>query len=259
MTAGFVHLPRGWRAAAILILALVCALGAASAFATAPHTDQIPSPPATFAGSINDASGDVPAGETVEAYVGDTLCSNGGKTEKTGEGNARVTVYAVDVDSAQQTPGCGTEGATVTFKIGDRTAEQTGKWETGSLIHLDFTFGDVTPAPIPTFTPTPPKPTGTPVTIGTQTPQATIPPGSPGAGSPVPTLGGGVTGSSSPVAAATSDSGGGFPLWAIVAIVVGCLAALGGAVGYVLAHRAREGADADDVDELDDDNFPPSE
>jgi hypothetical protein len=246
MTAGFLFRRRGGRPAAILA-AMMLALGAAPAFAAiSPLTQGPPSPPATFFGSINDAAGPVAAGVKVEAYVGDKLCSNGGKTEKTGNGKARVTVYAVDVDSDSQTPGCGKEGSAVTIKIGDRTAKQTGKWTTGP-VHLDITFGDVTPLPIPTFTPTPPRPTGTPVTIGTQTPQATIPAGSPGAGSPVPTPGGGVTGAaSSPVAAQANDNGGGFPVWGIVLIVVGALAAVGGGAGYVIARNRRAGGDIDD-------------
>jgi hypothetical protein len=104
--------------------------------------------------------------------------------------------------------------------------------------------------PIPTFTPTPPKPTGTPVTIGTQTPAATIPPGSPGAGSPVPTLGGGVTGAdSSPVAAQTKNDDGGFPIWGIVVIVVAVLAALGAGAGYVVARNRHDGDAGTDDDE----------
>lgn len=247
MTVGFLTFGRQWRLAVFFAALAVSVAGSSMALA-APA--QLPSPPSTIFGSINDADGPVAAGVEVQAYIGDKLCSTGGITEKTGDGDAQITAYAVDVDSDGQTPGCGTDGAAVTIKIGDKTAEQTAKWEAGP-VRLDITFGDVTPVPIPTFTPTPPRPTGTPVTIGTQTPQATIPAGSPGAGSPVATLGGGVTGATTTAAAATSDSSGGFPLWGIVIIVVAALAVIGGVVGFVMARNRHDEGGVDD-----DDNTP---
>ena len=46
---------------------------------------------------------------TVEAYIGDKVCGSG-TTEFVGDGDSRVTVYAIDVVSKEQTAGCGGDG-----------------------------------------------------------------------------------------------------------------------------------------------------
>lgn len=231
MTAGMV---RRWRVAAILGSALV-ALVALAGTSAARTAQNLPGPPSTFFGSINDAAGPVKAGLPVEGLINGKVCSSkGGKTEYTGSGKSQVTVYAVDVESDSQTPGCGKTGDVVTIKIGDRTAQQTGKWDAGP-VQLNITFGDVTPVPIPTFTPTS---TGTPaptVSIGTQTPR----PGT--LSSAVP---GGVT--TNTAAKAAGDSSGGFPIWGIVLIVVAALAVAGGGAGMFIARNHRAGGDGDD-------------
>jgi hypothetical protein len=231
---------------ALLVPALLAVAGLATASA------QVFGPPATVFGSIADSDAPIEAGLPVEAYIGDRLCGEG-LTEHTGEGSARVTVYWADVVSEGQTPGCGSDGVEVRIKIGERFAPQTTTWAAGP-VHLDVTFGNATPAPIPTFTPTPKREESAPAagetpqpgsentdetaTQGNATPAGTIPVGSPGAGSPVPTLRGGlasdVSGSSG-----GGDGGGGFPIWAAVVIVLGGIAAVGGGVGYAMSRGNR--------------------
>lgn len=207
-------------------------------------------PPSTVFGSISDAAGPVDAGVTVEAYIDGKLCGTKGRTEFTGDGAARVTVYVVDVVSESQTPGCGKDGKEVKIKVGDRTANQVAKWAPGP-VQLDLTFGNATPVAIPTFTPAPtrtPDPAGT--AVPGQTPGqnqqgqqvATIPPGSPGAGSPVPTSPrGGITSATPGQAPATGgDSGGGVPVWAIALLVLGGIGAVGGGVGYYMARGNKD-------------------
>lgn len=211
-------------------------------------------PPMTLFGSITDSGGTVEANLAVETYVGDVLCGRG-KTEFVGEGNARVTVYAADVVAREQTAGCGTTGADVRVKVGDRFATQTIKWEQGPQ-RLDITFGNATPAAIPTFTPAPtrtptPAPTrgaGTPVpgasstaapagSAASGTPAATAAPGDP---THTPALG--RTAVSTQGGASLNDDsggGGGFPIWAGVVIVLGVLAAAGGGLG-IFASRRRQ-------------------
>ncbi len=206
-------------------------------------------PPSTVFGSISDSAGPVQAGVSVEAYIDDKLCGTKGRTEFTGEGAARVTVYVVDVVSESQTPGCGKDGKLIKIKVGDRTAEQSAKWAPGP-VQLDLTFGDATPVAIPTFTPAPtrtPDPLGTPFPGQTVVPGqgqvATIPPGSPGAGSPVPTTPkGGITSATPGQAPATGgdDSGGGVPVWAIALLVLGGIGAVGGGVGYYMARGNKD-------------------
>ncbi len=211
-------------------------------------------PPSTVFGSISDSAGPVEAGVTVEAYIDDKLCGTKGRTEFTGDGSARVTVYVVDVVSESQTPGCGKEGKEVKIKVGDRVAAQAAKWAPGP-VQLDLTFGNATPVAIPTFTPAPtrtPDPLGTPFPGQTAVPGqsavpgqvATIPAGSPGAGSPVPTTPrGGITSATPGQAPATGggDSGGGVPVWAIALLVLGGIGAVGGGVGYYMARGNKDG------------------
>jgi hypothetical protein len=220
---------------------------------------QIPSPPSTVFGSVTDQAGPVAENLPVQGYIGDKLCGTRGFTQFTGEGSARVTVYFVDVLSAEQTAGCGIDGADIRIKVGDRFATQTTKWKRGP-VQLDITFGDVTPAPIPTFTPAPtntprPSPSQTPAngTPGTGAASVgTIPVGSPGAGSPVASLKGGVTNSTAGTRqSASSDSSGGFPLWAGALLVLVGIAAVGGGVGYAMSRSRRERADSAELDSLD--------
>ena len=237
----------------------LAAIAAVSTFAVQAASAQF-SPPSTVFGSVSDSAGAVPENLPVEAYIGEKLCGTKGKTQFTGDGAARVTVYFVDVFHESQTPGCGKEGADVRIKIGDRFASQTAKWKAGP-VQLDLTFGGAAPAAIPTFTPAPPTPTltprpgstnaaDTPVPAGGGQAVGTIPAGSPGAGSPVPTLKGGVT-SSTPSAQQANASNGGFPIWGIVLLVLAGVGALGGGVGYAMSRNRAEGAD--------DDLLPPAE
>lgn len=217
----------------------------------APASAQF-SPPSTVYGSISDASGRVEKGLPVEAYIGDKLCGTKGFTDYTGDGDARITYYVVDVVHESQTEGCGRAGANqqVRIKIGDRFVDKTATWEPGA-VRLDVTFGGATPVPIPTFTP---EPTRTPAPAGTvqpgQTPAQveTIPAGSPGAGSPVPTregsTGGVITSATpgAPGAGGGKDDGGGVPVWAIAMLVLGGLGVIGGGAGYVMARNNRANA-----------------
>jgi len=236
-----------WRLAAALLAA---SLAGSVLFSTANAQFD---PPSTVFGSVADSAGAVPAGLTVEAYIGDTLCGTKGRTEFTGDGAARVTVYVVDVVSESQIAGCGVTGRDIRVKIGDRFAAQTAKWVPGP-VQLDVTFGSATPAVIPTFTPVPtrtPVPASTPQPGQTITPAPagtveTIPAGSPGAGSPVSSPSGGIT-SATPGAQNASSSGGGFPVWGVVVLILGGIVAVGGGVGYAMSRGSRNAADDDDL------------
>lgn len=225
------------------------AIGLGSTVAVA----QIPSPPSTVFGSVTDQAGVVPENLPVQGYIGDKLCGTRGFTQFTGEGSARVTVYFVDVLSEEQTPGCGKEGAEIRVKIGDRFATQTTKWKRGP-VQLDITFGNVTPAAIPTFTPAPtntPRPNASQAAASTETPGAaaqsvgTIPAGSPGAGK---SLEGGVTNSGTTKQSSSSSSsdggGGGFPIWGGALLVLLAVAAVGGGVGYAMSRGRRDRNDS---------------
>ncbi len=214
-------------------------------------------PPMTIFGSVTDSAGPVAEGIDIEAFIGDKACGRG-KTQFTGEGSGRVTVYYADVVSREQTGGCGAVGVEVRIKVGDRFAQQTTKWRQGPA-QLDLTFGSATPAAIPTFTPTPtrtPAPGETAIP-GTPTPRGTTPanqtpggtatgtsesvtgtPGASATATATPTLRGGVS-SSQPGGGGDGGDAGGFPVWAAVVAVLGGLALIGGGVGYLMARGRR--------------------
>ena len=244
------RVPALWRWAIAFGTVVLAATGGATALA-----QQIPSPPSTIFGSVTDDAGVVPEHLPVQAYVGETLCGTRGETQFTGDGDARVTVYYVDALSAEQTPGCGKPDVEVRIKIGDRFAKQTAKWQAGP-VHVDVTFGNATPAAIPTFTPVP-KPSGV-ANSQTQTSQngtpsasrtgqvGTVAAGSPGAGSPFPTSQGGITSSTGPTSSG-GGGGGGFPLWGVALAVVAGIALLGGSVGYAMSRSNKDDEPGDSL------------
>ncbi len=223
-------------------------------------------PPMTLIGSVRDSAGIVPEGLSVDAFVGNTLCGSS-KTFFVGEGDGRATIYRVNVASREDKQGCGSNGADVRVRIGERFATGSVKWEIG-YTPFDVAFGTATPAPIPTSTPvsraaspgaagtsvvnTPTPsltaaggdttpPVGTPaVAPGTQTPAST----STSLSSATPTLRGGVTTGNT-----TGGSGGsgddGFPVWAAVVAALGGIALVGGGVGFMMARSRKDEEDAE--------------
>jgi hypothetical protein len=221
--------------------------------AVLPARAQVFGPPMTVFGSVTDSAGAVPEGLPVQAFVGDRVCGKG-RTQFTGDGESRVTVYFADVVSREQTSGCGSDGAVVRIQVGDRFAMQTGHWKMGP-VQLDLTFGDATPAAIPTFTPaartTRPPATPDPASsepAGSATPTANSPvpaeTGVPATPSATPTLRGGLLTSASTGrgsgGSGGDDGGGGFPVWAAVVLVLGALATVGGGVGFAMARTRRD-------------------
>ena len=119
-----------------------------------------PAPPATFVGTVSVDGQTVADGTPVLALVNDNLCGKSSR-EPGQEGtwtldkdvadlglHAGDSIYIVDVASDSQTPGCGTEGAIVTFQVAGRSTHQQGLWKAGLNI-LNLTVGQ---APAPTAT-----------------------------------------------------------------------------------------------------------
>ena len=104
-----------------------------------------PKPPATFYGTVPAG---VVAGQGVVAIVANgaqsTVCGVGIVQPDTDHGNALS--YAVDVVAADQTPGCGTVGATVRFYFtpapgsatGGSLAVDTGSWPGAGPVKKDI-------------------------------------------------------------------------------------------------------------------------
>ena len=90
-------------------------------------------PPSRFYGAVTVNGRPPEAGTTVQARVGSTICGTGTVTA----GGS----YAVDVASAATRPGCGTEGAIVTFLVGGVPASGTGRFQGGAFVLVDLTAG----------------------------------------------------------------------------------------------------------------------
>ena len=111
------RMAKGWMragfAAALFALLLAPALaGAGSALAQDPL-------PASYYGGVG---GDLAAGDTVTAMIGDASC---GSDEAEADGGWAIYVNAGDCGGAAE------EGATVNFMIGDAMAEQSVEWTAG--------------------------------------------------------------------------------------------------------------------------------
>jgi len=101
-------------------------------------------PPATFFGTVTVDGRSVSDGTEVVALIDSKVCSQEEQepdrkgTWTATEANPEYSIesgdslYVVDVVSDSQVPGCGTNGAIVTFLISERPAYQRGLWKAGS-------------------------------------------------------------------------------------------------------------------------------
>src|SRR5581483_5159309 len=87
--------------------ALALLLGSASQAATAVSV---------FRGAVFIESTGAPVGTQVEALVGANLCAQS-KTVPSPVDTGFGSIYSLVVPSANEKPGCGTEGAKVTFRV----------------------------------------------------------------------------------------------------------------------------------------------
>ena len=136
----------GLGAVALAVVAALVVL-----FPAAQTTSAQPLPPNRFFGKAT-ASGQPAAGAAIAALVGGTNC---GSATADGSGN-----YRLDVLSSGERPGCGTDGATVTFTVAGQRASQTGTWKQGEFTPLDLS-GAAATATAPPATATAPPATAT--------------------------------------------------------------------------------------------------
>ena len=113
---------------------------------------EIPNPPATFVGTVTVDGHSVSDGTEVVALIEGKVCGEGERvpgqkgtwtaTEAQPEYGIESgdSMYVVGVVSDSQVPGCGTDGATVTFLIAGRPSQQVGLWRAGSN-PLNLTVG----------------------------------------------------------------------------------------------------------------------
>lgn len=137
----------------------VVLLGFSGAFnATTVSAESPPNPPSRFVGSVKIDGANAPAGTTIEAKIGTTTC--GVATAFTAGGETRYSLDSPALDPAAN-PNCGTDGAVVTFYIGGKLANETGKWANYQLGTVNLTYTtpvSATPgAGTPVATPKPPS------------------------------------------------------------------------------------------------------
>jgi hypothetical protein len=146
---------------ATALFASVTALGSGVASAQ-------PTPPARFFGTATVNGQPAASGTAVQATIGGKVCGSGSVSS----GGS----YVVDVASGTTEPGCGTNGATVSFTVGGAAASETGTWQQGAFIQLNLTAAAATATPSPTAAPTrtaTPSPTRTATATVTRTVTAT--------------------------------------------------------------------------------------
>ncbi len=98
-----------------------------------------PNPPSVFQGTVTSPDGPVEVGLSVEAYVGDTDCTNNPTETFTRSG---ATWYFVTVHKASSKPGCDGD---IRFEIGGRAATQTAQHGGGGPVRLNLTLAPEAP------------------------------------------------------------------------------------------------------------------
>ena len=137
----------------------VVLLGFSGAFnATTVSAESPPNPPSRFVGSVKVDGTNAPAGTTIEAKIGTTTC--GIASVFTASGESRYTLDSPALDPGAN-PNCGTDGAVLTFTVGGKLANETGKWANYQLGTVNLT---VTTAVATTTTATPSRTPGAPAT-----------------------------------------------------------------------------------------------
>jgi hypothetical protein len=127
-----------------IVLGFSGAFGAHEAKAESP-----PNPPARFAGSVKVDGQAPPAGTRIEARIVSATC---GVTVTFNTGADSRYVLDVPALDPGASPNCGTDGAVVTFFIGDKQAKETGTWKNYDLNLVNLTY--TTPTPTATATAT---------------------------------------------------------------------------------------------------------
>ncbi len=91
----------------------------------------IPTPPSAFYGTVTPAG----AGQTVRALIGGVECGTATTFTQNGQ-----TSYNMNVVSADERAGCGTQGATITFQVDSSAVNESGSWDTNQVQELNLTL-----------------------------------------------------------------------------------------------------------------------
>jgi len=136
----------------IVLMGLAGTFGAQRAAAESP-----PNPPSRFVGTVTVDGKPATPGTVITAYVGSTVCKVTQVQQIGAESRYTIDVPALDPGA---TPNCGTDGAVVTFYIGDKVAAETGRWRNYDINILNLSYTTPTPVPpgaSPTVVPSAPR------------------------------------------------------------------------------------------------------
>jgi len=125
----------------------VVLLGISGSFnATSVSAESPPSPPARFVGSVLSDGKPATPGTSIELHIGNSTCGVTPVFTASGESRYAVDSPALDPGAA---PNCGVDGATVSFWIGGKKANETGVWHNYQLNTVNLTYTTPTPSPTP--------------------------------------------------------------------------------------------------------------
>lgn len=134
-----------------LAAATVAAVTGAAMVVSIAAAQAPPNPPSRFVGAVTVNGVAAATGTVIEGRVGGATCGTTTVFQASGQGRYVLDVPAADPASA---PGCGTDGATVTFFVGGQQAAQTGVWRNFQLNTVDLTAGGAATQPPTTATAT---------------------------------------------------------------------------------------------------------
>ncbi len=122
---------------------IVAVLAAALTLSVIGVASAQPTPPSTFMGTVTSPDGEVAAGLSVEAYVGETLCNT--RDTETYADSAGVTRYWVSVHNSSTEAACGGVGAEIRFQIGGQNAVETATRTASALATVNLTLAPAAP------------------------------------------------------------------------------------------------------------------
>ena len=133
-----------------LIRFVAVALVAAIVLQSSVGVAQTPPPPTRFYGAVYLNGVAPPIDTVIQAYVGEVLC---GESRVLDLGEPIGIGFFIDVFGESSAAGCGTDGATVTFRLAGVPVNEMGTFQTGSFVRLDLTADGEAGTP-----PSPPEP-----------------------------------------------------------------------------------------------------
>jgi len=134
----------------------------------------VPPPPCTFYGTVRIGGRNIPDGTLISAWIGGVKYDEQRSLTYQGVSSYFLTIPGDDPDTPEKEGGV--NGATIQFKIGNLTADQTATWQEsgGGELNLTAPGSSLAPVYLPILLKSPPvEPTATPSATPSPTPTRT--------------------------------------------------------------------------------------